>query len=103
LKTPESAVLRACKDYLALRGHFVVRVNGGGFKTERGGWVRCSDTPGTPDLMGCAKDGRALAVECKSAKGRLSADQREFGEAWQERGGIYVVARGIVDLEEIGL
>jgi hypothetical protein len=100
---PESAVLRACREYLALRGHFVVRINGGAFKTVGGGWARCSDTPGTPDLMGCARDGRALAVEAKSAKGRLSERQKQFREAWVERGGIYVVARNIENLKEAGL
>jgi hypothetical protein len=103
VNTPESAVLRACRDYLILRGHFVVRINGGAFKTERGGWVRCTDLPGAPDVLGCTRDGRALAVECKSKRGRLSGFQTAFRDAWIKRGGVFVLARGIEDLKEAGL
>jgi predicted RecB family endonuclease len=81
----------------------VVRVNGGAFKTERGGFVRCTDTPGTPDIMGCTRDGRALAVEVKSGRGRMSGFQTAFREAWVKRGGVFVLARGIGELEEAEL
>jgi hypothetical protein len=100
---PESAVLRACLDYLRLRGHCAVRVNNGGFKTERGGWVRCTDTPGSPDIMGCAKGGRFLAVECKSGRGRQSGAQKAFQAAVEAAGGLYVVARDTEDLRREGL
>jgi hypothetical protein len=100
---PESLVLRACLDYLRLRGHLVIRVNGGGFRTERGAWVRCTDTPGTPDILGISREGKPLAVEAKSARGRLSAFQEQFREAWTARGGLYVTARHIGDLQKEGL
>jgi hypothetical protein len=99
----ESAVLRACREYLILRGHFIVRINGGAFRTERGGFMRCTDTPGTPDILGITKDGKALAVEAKSAKGRMSGSQEQFRAAWVARGGIYVVAKCVEDLEREGL
>jgi hypothetical protein len=102
-KTPESGVLRACKEYLELRGHFCTRINSGAFKTAAGGWFRAADRKGVPDLMGVTRDGRGLAVETKSNTGRLSGGQKEFRDGWIARGGIYVVARGIGDLQEAGL
>jgi Holliday junction resolvase len=103
MKTPESAVLRACLDYLRLRGHFVFRVNGGGFETKRGGFVRCTDISGVADIVGITDNCQPLAVECKSAKGKLSITQKVFKEAWIERGGVYVLARSVEDLQEAGL
>ena len=99
----ESSVLRACLGYLRAKCHFVFRVNGGAFQTAQGGWVRCTDTPGVADIVGVSKDGKALAVECKSSVGRQSMPQRAFEKAWKEKGGLYVLARGIEDLQEAGL
>jgi len=103
MKTPESAVLRACLDYLRIRSHFVARVNNGSFKTERGGYVKSTDVAGFPDIIGISVGGRALAVECKSEKGRLSKSQEIFKSTWIARGGIYILARSIEDLQEAGL
>ena len=103
MKTQESAVLRACLDYLRLRGHFVIRVNGGAFETRRGGYVRCTDTPGVADIIGLTWDGKPLAVECKSSTGRQSRGQIEFEKNWIYRHGVYVLARSIEDLQEAGL
>jgi hypothetical protein len=99
----ESEVLRACREYLILRGHFVYRANNFGSYDKRGRFIRAHEIKGVPDLEGCTKDGRFLGVECKSARGRQTAEQREFGKAVTKRGGVYVVARGISDLEEAGL
>lgn len=41
--------------------------------------------PGFPDLIACRRD-RALAIELKSARGVLSADQREWIAALQGSG-----------------
>ena len=100
---PESRVLRACLDYLRLRGHFVFRVNCGAFKTDRGGYFKSTDIPGVSDIIGIAKDGRGLAVECKSDKGKLSELQKAFGEKYREAGGVFIVARSVEDLQEAGL
>ena len=103
MKISESAVLRTCLDYLRIRGHLVSRINNGAFETRRGGFVHCTDTPGIPDIMGITIDGKALAVECKSEKGRLSKSQEIYRAAFVARGGLYVLARGIDDLTEAGL
>jgi len=103
MKTPEAAVLRACLDYLRLKGHFVFRVNNGAFETKRGGFVRCTDIPGVADIIGITKYGLALAVETKSEKGKLSRNQEIFRDKWIERQGLYIVARKIEDLISQGL
>jgi len=99
----EKDVLRGCLDYLRLRRHFVARVNNGAFETKRGGFVRCTDTPGFPDIIGVTFDGKPLAVECKSKNGRLSIPQHFFMTQWKARNGLYVLARNIEDLQGAGL
>jgi hypothetical protein len=103
MKTPESAVLRACLDYLRFRGHFVFRVNGGAFETKRGGFVRCTDISGVADIIGVTRNGKALAVECKSEKGKRAATQKAFEYYWTGNDGVYVLARGVEDLQGAGL
>ena len=103
MKTPEAVVLRACLDYLRLRGHFVFRVNGGAFETRRGGFVRCTDLPGVADIIGLTHDGKPLAVECKSSTGKQSKEQKMFEKNWIYRHGVYVLARSVECLQEVGL
>jgi hypothetical protein len=102
LSGPESEVLRACLDYLAARGIFAWRNNTGAVRVEGNRFIRFG-VKGSPDILGVMPDGRILCIECKSAKGRLTPEQREFGAAVLRRGGVYVVARGIEDLQEAGL
>jgi hypothetical protein len=45
-----------------------------------------------------AECGRALAIEVKSQKGALRAEQRAFRKAWEARGGLYIVARCVDDV-----
>jgi hypothetical protein len=81
----------------------VIRVNGGAFRTGRGGFVRCTDTPGCADILGVTREGKALAAECKSGIGKQSPAQKRFQAEWGERGGLYVTARSADDLQEAGL
>ncbi len=85
---------------LALKYHpcvaMVWRVNSGAVKTDerfiRYGFVGCSD------ILGILKGGRLLAVECKSAKGRLTVAQQSFLEVITKAGGLAIVARGVDDV-----
>ena len=103
MKTLESAVLRSCVEYLRLHGHFVIRINGGAFRTDKGHYVRCTDTPGVADIIGLTWDGKPLAVECKSSTGKQSKEQKLFEKNWVYRHGVYVLARSVEDLQEAGL
>lgn len=54
--------------------------------------------PGSADIVGCIPPcGRFLAVECKTGRGEPSEQQGKFGQAVEERGGLYVVARSVED------
>ena len=48
--------------------------------------------PGSSDVLG-VQQGRAVAVEFKTAIGRQSEQQELFERAWTIAGGIYVLAR----------
>lgn len=76
----------------------------GTFFTKRGDPVRCG-LPGSSDIIGCVRVtvtpemvgrqiGVALGVEVKHpTTGGQREDQKQFEQAWKDRGGIYVLAR----------
>ena len=81
------------------------RINVGKFRPLNGPQDRViqSAPPGTPDLLGVVKPGRALAIEVKDAKGKQRPEQIAFQKAWEARGGIYIIARSVDDvIERIG-
>jgi hypothetical protein len=105
--TPEVAVMRACQQYLALRGVYFWRSNNVPvYDARRGGWRAFAGLKGVADLLGVLAEGQApgypagtlLAVECKAAGGRLSPGQREFLREVGSRGGLALVARSLDDL-----
>ena len=69
------------------------------------GWVRTGDgfkpmrfggIPGQSDIIGCWQ-GRFIGIEVKTATGKLSKEQRQWGAAIVSCGGIYIVARSVED------
>jgi hypothetical protein len=89
----------------ALRAHPAVswmeRQNSGavrvGGRFVRFGW------PGCCDVLGQLRDGRFLAVEVKSPKGRTSTEQVAFLERIRAAGGMGFVARDLRDVvRELG-
>jgi hypothetical protein len=62
-----------------------------GFVETEGRKIRYGLAPGSADLIGSAW-GRALAIETKSERGRLSADQETWLEVVRGLGWIVVVA-----------
>jgi hypothetical protein len=99
----EAAVLRSCLEYLRLRGVVCWRQNSGALTTPSGGFMRAADINGVADIIGLLPSGRFLAVECKSLRGRQSEAQRAFQAMVEGSGGLYIIARGIEDLEREGL
>jgi len=99
----ESQVLRNVLH--ALSHHPLVarcwRMNtGGAYLAGKGGgqqFVRFG-FPGSPDIYGFLKDGRALYVEVKRPSGRVSPEQKAFLEAAAHHGCMAFVARGIDDV-----
>lgn len=56
---------------------------------------------GSSDIVGIAPDGRFLAVEVKTPKGRATKEQIRFIEAVQASGGIAGIARSVEDALEL--
>ena len=95
---PENKVVQACLRWLKDRNIFAWRNNTGtawiGDRPIRYGLV------GSADILGLLPDGRFLAVECKSEKGRQSDTQKTFEENITTNKGVYVLAYSAADLEE---
>jgi hypothetical protein len=53
---------------------------------------------GLSDIIGQMMDGRFLAIECKSAKGRLTDDQAAFLDTVRRHGGVAFMARAVEDV-----
>jgi hypothetical protein len=98
LPAPESAVLRAVLEVLRLhRGvAWCARMNSGRFQVE-GRWVQAS-FKGCADILGQLTDGRLLAIECKSDKGKTTDEQAAFLRHVRDNHGIAFVARSVDDV-----
>jgi hypothetical protein len=103
MKTPERAVVKACLEYLELRGIYAYRQNTGAAeyqdKTGKRRFVRYGK-PGASDIVGVLPGGRFLAVECKAPGGRISEHQARFLRDIERMGGVAVIARSVEDLEK---
>jgi VRR-NUC domain-containing protein len=57
---------------------------------------------GVPDILACWPDGgRLIAVEVKTGKGRLTADQETELAALLKSGAVCIVASSVDDVEEV--
>lgn len=106
----ESNVVAACMDYLLQKGHYVWRNNTGVTKAEyemKDGTVKKrfwrAGVVGSSDILGIAKDGKMIAVECKKPGKKTTEAQDEFLQKIDKRGGYAIIAFGIDELQEVGL
>ena len=96
-------IQRAAMDYLAwysikhkiyffrsAAGHVVLE-SGRYFKTGK---------PGTPDITVC-EGGRFIGIECKTAKGKQSALQKQAEAEIEASGGKYFLVRSLEDIKRI--
>ena len=82
--------------YCAEAGHYTVRIN-----NIPGTHFRANTlTKGVADILGCTKDGVALAIEIKTTDKQSSA-QIQFEYHYKSRGGIYIVAKTLEDVTSI--
>ena len=79
---------------------FMFRINVGKFRPLEGGPRVIQSAPeGTPDLMGVlGPSGQAFGIEVKTAKGKQRDAQKRWQDAWEKRGGIYILARSLEDV-----
>jgi hypothetical protein len=75
------------------------RINVGKFRPLEGGPRVIQSAPeGTPDLLGVISPGRAFGIEVKTEKGKQRTAQVAWQNAWEKRGGIYILARSLDDV-----
>jgi hypothetical protein len=60
-------------------------------------YIRANTAKGMSDIMGVLKDGRTLAIEVKSATGRMRPGQEEFLSTIRQAGGVAGVCRSVED------
>lgn len=94
----ESDIQRLIMLALSEAGCVIWRNNSGCLKDARGVPVRFGvGSPGGSDLIGIAPDGRFLAVEIKTPKGKATDAQLNFISAVIKKGGIAGIARSPAD------
>jgi hypothetical protein len=102
VKAPtEQDLLRQVRDYLALQGAVVVRVNSGGLRATyngKGRFIRYNDTPGCSDLLACYR-GYFVAVEVKRPGQKPTPEQASFLDQVRRKGGVGIVATCLDDVE----
>ena len=97
----ESAVQDSIIGALTLRGWLVVRMNSAQMPVGDSRWLRAYHvagfgSAGFPDVL-ALKDGRAILIEVKTEKGKLTDRQRAFRD-FAKRHGIEVnVCRSVAD------
>src|SRR5262245_49294364 len=104
MKAPrETTLVRACLELLQLRRVPCWRANTGAVAIGSGAarrFVRFGP-PGQSDIIAVLPPtGRLLALECKSAAGRLRPAQKEFLDAVAGAGGASLVVRDVRQLAE---
>lgn len=103
LQIPEKAIETQILNFLKLNQVFCWKNQSIGVYDTGRKQFRKSNNPnhikGTSDVLGILADGRFLAIEVKSKKGRLTEEQKEFINRINERGGLAFVARSVEDVE----
>jgi hypothetical protein len=64
-------------------------------------YIRANTAKGMSDIMGVLKDGRTLAIEVKSATGRMRPGQEEFLATIRHAGGVAGVCRSVEDAQAL--
>lgn len=75
--------------------HLVQGTDASGRPTRR--WIRYAFA-GCSDILGQLTSGHLMAIECKSASGRLTEDQTAFLARVRAANGLAIVARSIDDV-----
>jgi hypothetical protein len=92
----QSAILALLRAY----GIFCWKNNTAGIYVKARNTYIPSHAPGVADILGVLKDGRFLAVEVKSEKGRVSPHQQQFINMINQNGGLAFVAHSVEEVQE---
>lgn len=98
----EQDLVRACLQYLELKGIPAWRQNQGGMLASYGGkkrFIRFAGIQGISDIIGLLPPaGRLIAVECKVGRNKPSEHQEAFLSQIKAAGGLAVVCYELDDL-----
>jgi len=98
MRNTESIIQKSILEYLRLRGIYAWKANTTGiYQQKTGRYIPV--TKGIADILGIMPDGRFLAIEVKTNKGRLTIYQEAFLAEIEQRGGLAIVARSIEDVQ----
>lgn len=100
---PEANIQNDIMIALSNAGCLIWRNNTGILKDANGRPIKFGLCKGSADLIGIAKDGKFLAVEVKTATGRVRPEQELFIAAVKRAGGRAGVARCVQDALKIAL
>lgn len=104
--TPEGRVKKAICDYLSLCHKdvmFWLNASVGIWDPRTKRYLKNTSKyalNGTSDILGLLWDGRFLAIEVKSFKGKLSDGQRDFLARVNRQGGLGFYAKNVNDVRE---
>jgi len=102
LKEKEKDIQKAILQYLHLKGIFAwVNKTQGTYDPIRKVFRRSTMTKGVADILGVVGNGKILALEVKSATGKLTPDQAYFLKAVEERGGVAAMVRSVREVEYV--
>lgn len=98
----ETAIVRSCLTWLNACRFFAWRNNTTGvYRKGAAGAMQYlpvpGQYPGAPDLF-AVLGGKIYGIECKSAKGKQTQDQKFWQERFEKAGGIYILVRSLDDL-----
>jgi hypothetical protein len=97
--TPENRVKAEVIKYLKLR-QIKAWSNPSGTVQIRSGKFMSFGLKGSSDILGLLPGGRFLAIECKSERGRLSPEQRDFLADIAALGGLAIIAGSYKDIDQ---
>lgn len=89
----EGKIVNECLIALSEAGCLAWRNNTGKLQDKRGRWVKFGLCVGGSDIIGITPDGRFLAIECKTERGKPRQQQLDFIAAVRRQGGVAGVAR----------
>lgn len=96
----ESLLVKACIEYLMFKGYIAIRNNSGLIVLKDGNKSRAvkMGIAGASDIIACSPEGKFIAIECKSSKGKLTEKQKNFLKEVSLKGGEALVVKSIDEL-----
>ena len=100
IRMPEQVLVNQVLAYLTLKKHYVWRQNTGAMTTKEGRFIKFGHK-GISDVLGVARDGKMIAIECKIKPNKPTQFQVDFLDEIKRRGGYAVLAYELEDVQKV--